>query len=268
VRRNIVAIIALAIMAVLVLSGCGASGADKSWEKVKEKGVLVLGLDDSFPPMGFRDENQEIVGFDIDAAREVCKRLGIELKLQPIDWSAKEQELNTGNIDCIWNGFTINEERKKNVLFTEPYMNNRQVVVVMGDSDYMALSDLEGKKVALQAGSSAADALNNAKDFKDKLAEVIELDDNMTALMDLEKGGVDAVIMDEVVAGYNIQMQGKNFRILDEALGNEEYGVGFRKNDRKLMEKVQETLKEMAKDGTLAKISEKWMGRDVTVIGK
>jgi len=268
VRKNIVAIIALAIIAVMALSGCGASGADKSWEKVKEKGEFVLGLDDSFPPMGFRDENQEIVGFDIDAAREVCNRLGINLKLQPIDWTAKEQELNTGNIDCIWNGFTINDERKKNVLFTEPYMDNRQVLVVMADSDYMTLDDLDGKKVALQAGSSAADALNSAQNFKDKLADVIELDDNMTALMDLEKGGVDAVIMDEVVARYNIQMQGKNFRVLDEALGTEQYGIGFRKNDKKLMEKVQETLREMAKDGTLAKISEKWMGKDVTVLGK
>lgn len=258
--------IALFLVAVsLLLSGC-ESKADKSWDKVKQKGEFVLGLDDTFPPMGFRDENNQIVGFDVDAAQEVCDRLGITLKLQPIDWSAKEQELNAGKIDCIWNGFTINEDRKKQVLFTEPYMDNRQVLVVMADSSYSTLADLEGKKLALQAGSSAMDALNSAKEFKDKLGEVIELDENMMALMDLKNGGVDVVLMDEVVAAYNIQMQGENYRIIEEALGNEQYGVGFRKNDKQLMEKVQETLDAMVEDGTMAKISEKWMGRDTTDI--
>lgn len=267
--KKFIRILVLMVVTALVLSGCSASsGADKSWEKVKEKGVFVLGLDDSFPPMGFRDENNQIVGFDVDVAQEVCSRLGVTLKLQPIDWLAKEKELNSGNIDCIWNGFTITEERKEQVLFTKPYMKNRQVLVVMADSSYTTLADLEGKKIALQAGSSAADALNGAKEFKDKLAEVVEFDENMTALMDLKQGGVDAVLMDEVVARYNIQMQGENFRVIEEALADEEYGVGFRKNDRQLMQKVQETMEAMAKDGTLAKISEKWMGKDITVIGK
>ncbi|HBT19873.1 MAG TPA: amino acid ABC transporter substrate-binding protein [Peptococcaceae bacterium] len=267
-RKELLIIFAAAVLS-LLLYGCGGgdqAAQDDSWKKVQEKGELVMGLDENFPPMGFRDEDGEIVGFDVDLAKEVCSRLGIELKLQPIDWDVKEQELNTGKIDCIWNGFTITEDRKKNILFTEPYMKNRQVVVVMADSNYEKLSDLEGKKLGLQAGSSAADALEKAADFKAKLGEIAEFNDNLTALMDLEKGGVDAVLMDEIVARYYMQAKNKNYRVLDEALASEEYGVGFRKNDKELMQKVQETLKAMAEDGTMAEISKKWFGKDITTI--
>lgn len=275
-KKYFVTVFLLLVASAFMLTGCGGTSStgdnsaadDKSWEKVKEKGVFVLGLDDSFPPMGFRDEKNQIVGFDIDVAKEVCARLGLEIKLQPISWEAKEQELNTGNIDCIWNGFTITEDRKQNVLFSKPYMENRQVLIVMEGSNYSKLSDFEGKKLALQAGSSAANALDGAGDFKGKLNEVVQFDDNMTALMDLEKGGVDVVLMDEIVARYYIQMKDKGYKVLDEALATEEYGIGFRKNDQKLMEKFQETLDAMAKDGKLAEISNKWFGKDVTSLSR
>ena len=258
-----------AVLAAVAFSGCTQSGnTDESWNKVKESGQLVLGLDDGFPPMGFRDENNNIVGFDIDAAEEVCKRLGVKLVLQPVVWETIEQELNTGKIDCIWNGFTITDSRKENILFSKPYMYNRQVLVVKKDSEYSKLSDFEGKKLALQAGSSAAVALDASPDFKSKLKDVVEFDDNLTALMDLEKGGVDVVLMDEVVANYNIQTREAGIKVLDEELATEEYGVGFRKKDNALMSKVQETLEAMSEDGTLTKTSEKWFGKDVTTIGK
>lgn len=284
-KKQLTILFAALLTVALLLSGCGGSsstGADSSkpsassnagasdgsWDKVKEKGEFVLGLDENFPPMGFKDEKGEIVGFDVDVAKEVTSRLGIKLKLQPINWDAKEQELNTGNIDAIWNGFTITEERKQKVLFTEPYMNNRQVLVVMANSSFAKLADLEGKKLALQAASSAADALNGKTDFKAKLKEVIELKDNMTALMDLEKGGVDAVLMDEIVARYYITAKNKGYKVLEEALASEEYGVGFRKDDAQLTQKFQETLSAMAKDGKLAEISTKWFGKDVTTVAK
>ncbi len=241
---------------------------DNSWTDLQKKGEFVLGLDDSFPPMGFRDANGQIVGFDIDVAKAVCDRLGINLKLQPINWDAKEQELNTKNIDCIWNGLTITPERQRNLLFTKPYMDNRQVLVVRADSGLASLSTLSGKKLGLQAGSSAKGALNSAPAFEATLAAVIEFDENMTALMDLEMGGLDVVLMDEIVARYYIQQRAKNFSVLNEALSHEEYGIGFRKNDRQLMEKFQETLEAMAKDGTLAAISEQWFGEDITVVAK
>lgn len=265
VKKYILVFIILSL-AVVLIAGCGESDKDNSWEKVQEKGEFVLGLDDSFPPMGFRDENGNIVGFDVDIAKEVCERLGIELKLQPINWDAKEQELNSGKIDCIWNGFTITEERKNNLLFTEAYMNNRQVLIVNSASPFKTKADLKGKKLGLQAGSSAADALNSAPDFKAGLQEVVEFDDNMMALMDLEKGGIDVVLMDEIVARFYIQNKNKQYRVLDEELAKEDYGIGFRKKDQKLMEKVQDTLKEMAKDGKLAEISTNWFGKDITTV--
>ncbi|QNU67925.1 amino acid ABC transporter substrate-binding protein [Ruminiclostridium herbifermentans] len=274
-KKSLLVKVLSGVMAVAFLfAGCGntdkagSNGADKSWDEIKEKGELVLGLDDSFPPMGYRDDNNEIVGYDIDLAKEVASRLGIELKLQPINWDTKDQELNTGNIDCIWNGMTITDTLKKVVLFSDPYMNNQQVLVVMADSSYQTKEDLAGKSIALQAGSSAKIALESKEDFKASLKEVVELKDNTLCMMDLQTGNVDAVLMDEIVARYFIQMKGEKYRVLDEGLAAEEYGIGFRKNDVQLMTKINDTLKEMAADGTITKISEKWFGKDISTIGK
>ena len=268
-----ISLAALAILS-LGLTSCSkavkndGSGKDTSLETIKAKGKLVLGLDDAFPPMGYRNENNEIVGYDIDLAKEVAKRLGVELILQPIDWNAKEQELNTGKIDCIWNGFTITEERAKNMAFTKPYLKNAQVLVVKKSAPYQTLADLKGKAVGLQAGSSAAEALDGAAEFKASLKNVVEFKDNLTALMDLEVGGVDAVIMDLIVANDNIKRAGKDYRILAESLSAEDYGVGFRKNDLALRDAVQSTLEAMAKDGTLADITTRWFGSDISVVSK
>lgn len=175
---------------------------DTSLEKVKTKGTLVLGLDDALPPMGFQNDEWEIDGFDIDVAEKVCEKMGVTLEKQPIDWAAKDSELNGGKIDCIWNGFTVTEERKNEVLFSEPYMTNRQVVVTMSDSGISTLADLQGKTITLQEGSTASDALDSREDIKSGLKEVVLIKDNVLALNDLRKGGCDAVIMDEVVARY------------------------------------------------------------------
>ncbi len=243
-----------------------AAGDDSSLTYIQEKGTLVLGLDDSFPPMGYRDENNNIVGFDIDLATEVCKRLGVELKVQPIDWTAKENELNTKKIDCIWNGMSIDEERKQNMTLSIPYLDNSMAFVVKSDSGIKTLEDMAGKKLALQSGSTAATALDEAADFKATLGEVVGLKDNITALMDLEMGGVDVVLMDDVVANYYIATNNKPFEVLEETLSTEEYAVGFRKGDEALANAVNEALQEMAKDGKLNEISQKWFGKDNTKI--
>lgn len=267
-KKGIVFTLALIVVVFALLTGNAATKKDTSWEEIQKKGEFVLGLDDSFPPMGFRDEKGQIVGFDIDVAKAVCQRLQVNLKLQPINWDAKEQELNTKNIDCIWNGLTITPERQRNLLFSKPYMNNRQVLVVRANAGLTSLASLAGKRLGLQAGSSAKDALDKASTFKASLGEVIEFDEYMTALMDLEMGGLDAVLMDEIVARYYIQQKNKNFVVLDEDLAGEEYGIGFRKNDQQLMAKVQEALDAMAEDGTLAAISNKWFGEDITILSK
>jgi polar amino acid transport system substrate-binding protein len=261
-KRILLAALCLAALPATALS------ADSSLETVKAKSKLVLGLDDSFPPMGFRNDDNQIVGYDIDLAREVARRLGVQLVPQPIDWNAKEQELNTGKIDCIWNGFTITDERKKAMIFTSPYLRNAQVVVVKKSSGYSTLASLKGKKVGLQAGSSAGGALEAAKDFRASLKEVVEFKDNLTALMDLEARGVDAVVMDLIVAEDNIKRSGKAYAILKESLAPEVFGVGFRKGDLALRDAVQGALEGMRKDGTLAKMTTRWFGQDISVVGK
>jgi polar amino acid transport system substrate-binding protein len=257
------------LLAALCLAAVHATAlADDSLRAMKARGKLVLGLDDSFPPMGFRNEDNQIVGYDIDVAREVAKRLGVQLAPQPIDWNAKEQELNTGKIDCIWNGFTITEERARAMLFSKPYLRNAQVVVVKKGSPYITLASLKGKKVGLQAGSSAADALAGAKEFQASLKEVVEFKDNLTALMDLEAKGVDAVVMDLILANDNIKRSGKPYVVLKETLAPEVFGVGFRKGDASLRDAVQGALEAMARDGTLARITTTWFGSDISVVGR
>lgn len=265
-------IIAAALAATVLSMGFAAgrkdAGTDVSLSSIKSRGKLVMGLDDSFPPMGFRNEKNEIVGYDVDLAKEVTKRLGVALVLQPIDWNAKEQELNTGKIDCIWNGFTITDARAKVIAFTKPYMKNAQVMVVKKNSPAVKLSDFRGKTVGLQAGSSAMDALEASKELRASLKSVVEFKDNLTALMDLEIGGVDAVVMDLMVANDNINRSGKPYRILSDYLAAEDFGIGFRKNDLALRDAVQATLEAMAADGTLARISTAWFGADISTVGK
>jgi polar amino acid transport system substrate-binding protein len=248
--------------------GGGPGGSDNSLQNILNKKKFVMGLDDSFPPMGYRNENNEIVGYDVDLAKEVARRMGVELVLQPIDWNAKEQELATGEIDCIWNGFTITEERKQALTFTKPYLKNAQVVVVKSNSPVTRLADLAGKTAGLQAGSSSVEALDETPDLKARLKNVIEYKDYLTALMDLDVGGTDAIIIDLVVANDNINRSGKAFRILEETLSAEEYGIGFRKGDVALADRVWETLETMAKDGTVARIATQWLGADISIIGK
>ena len=244
-----------------------ASAEDKSLENVKANGKFILGLDDSFPPMGFRDENNEIVGFDIDCAKEVASRRGVELVIQPIAWDSKQMELDSGNIDCIWNGMSINEERKEAMNLSDPYLKNDMVFVVLGSSDYQSQADLEGKNVAVQNGSSAQEILE-ASDFAAKAGSVAGYDDNVTAFMDLDANGVDAVFLDSVVANYFITEKQKDYRVLSDVLYEEEYAIGFRKGDQALRDEVQNTLNDMKADGKLGEISTKWFGSDVTVIGE
>lgn len=234
----------------------------------KSENEFVLGLDDSFPPMGFRDENNEIVGYDIDLAKEVAKRLNLKFRAQPISWSAKEQELNTGKIDCIWNGLSITPERLEALAFTKPYLKNAQAVIVRADSGIQNLSDLSGKILGVQAGSSAATAIKNVPNFQKSLKELVNFSDNIMALNDLEIGGLDGVAMDSVVAEYCLKITGKPFVILQETLAPEDYGIAFKKDNTQLRDKVQSTLEEMAADGTVEKISKKWFGEDISTIGR
>ena len=270
-KRLVLVLVCVLIAATAVFAGGKSqpsSGGDNSLQQIMDKKKFVLGLDDSFPPMGFRNEKNEIVGYDVDLAKEVTKRMGVELVLQPIDWAAKEQELNAREIDCIWNGFTITEERRHNVLFSPPYFNNAQIVVVKNNSPARRLGDMAGKIIGTQAGSSSISAIDDNPQFKASVKEVIEYRDFLTALMDLDVGGIDGVVIDRTLAVDNISRSGKDFRMLEGSLGDEEMGIGFRLNDKALADRVWETLLAMAKDGTVARITTQWFGSDISIIGK
>ena len=225
--------------------------------------AIVVGLDDNFPPMGFRDEKNEIVGFDIDLAKEAGKRLGAEVTFKPIDWNAKEAELNGKRVDVLWNGLTITEERKANILFTTPYLENRQIVVVLDKSPIKSKADLAGKVVGVQQGSSAIDAVKKDEATAKSLKELKEFGDNVAALMDVSAGRLDALVVDEVVGRYYTAKKPGEYRVLDDNFGTEDYGVGTRKEDTELMAKLQKALEDMKADGSAATISTKWFGKDI-----
>lgn len=236
----------------IVLAGCSGG---------KDDSKLIIGIDDKFAPMGFRDENNELTGFDIDYAKAAGEQMGKQVEFQPIDWSAKESELNSGRIDLIWNGYTITDERKKKVLFTKPYLKNSQVIVIPATSSLSKLADLAGKTVGLQTLSSAADALD-ANPIKSKLKQVSEFPDNVLALTDLKTGRLDAVVIDEVVAKYYMSKEQGTYKLLDESLAPEEYGIGVKKGNEELLTQLQSALDELHKNGKAAEISKKWFGED------
>ena len=256
-KKVVASVMAVATLA-LAIAGCGK----------KDDKKFVVGFDQEFPPMGFVADDGSYVGFDLDLAQECAKRMGMEFVAQPIAWDSKDQELKTGNIDCIWNGFTMTDERMDKYTWSDPYIENDQVVVVKNGSGISSLADLAGKTVAVQKDSSGLEALNDNAALKDTFGELVELDSYLQAMMELEVGSVDAIVMDEIVARYEIQTSGKDFTVLDEAVATEQYGVGFLLGNTALRDDVQKTLEEMAADGTTAKISEKWFGTDITIIGK
>ncbi len=235
-------------------------------ESTLDKETLIVGLDDAFPPMGYRDENGDIVGYDIDLANAFGEKLGKEIEFQTIDWTMKETELNAGNIDFIWNGYSITDQRKEQVDFSIPYLKNKQIIITLADSPINTKADLAGKVVGAQSGSTAVDAAKKEPEvvetFKD--GDLITYETNNDVLMDLEAGRLDAVVADEILVNYYITKKGpEKFKILEENFGEEEYGVGMRKGDTELVETFNKIYEELKADGTVAEISTKWFGEDI-----
>ena len=228
--------------------------------QAQEEGTrqFVLGFDAELPPYGYKDENGEYTGFDLEMAQEVCDRLGWELVKQPIDWDAKDMELDSGSIDCIWNGFTMNG-REDQYTFSVPYVDNSQVFVVAEDSGISALTDLAGKAVGVQKDSSALAALEgDQKALADSFASLNQYGDYNTAFMDLEAGAIDALAIDIGVASYQISSRDGGYVMLEEQLSTEQYAIGFKKGNTELKDTVEGVLLEMAEDGTVKKLAEKY----------
>lgn len=253
----------LMVSASVLLSACGqGDNAPQASAPAAAKRVVV-GLDDNFPPMGFRDASNQLVGFDIDMAREAARRIGIEVEFKPIDWNAKEAELNGKRVDVLWNGLTITEERKKNIAFTSPYMANHQIIVVASASPVKTKADLAGRVVGAQDGSSAIDAIKKDAPVAASLKELKMFGDNVTALMDLSAGRLDAVVVDEVVGRYLASKREGEYRVLEENFGTEDYGVGLRKDDTELLAKLNDALDAMKKDGAAGLIATQWFGANI-----
>ena len=274
-KKNFIkALAALALVPAMMFTACSSEGAndtadttaaageDNSLQTVLDSGKFILGLDATFKPMGFTDEADNIIGFDIDLAEEVCKRMGVELVKQPIDWDTKEQDLDAGKIDCIWNGMSVTPERAEIMNLSDPYMKNDMSFVVKTDSAIASQADLDGKTVAVQSGSSAQTILLESG----LNVTPVELATNVECLQQLELDLVDAVFMDSVVANYEITSEQKPYTVLPDGLSPEEYAIGFRKNDQALRDEVQKILSEMKADGTVAAISTEWFGTDITTI--
>ncbi|MBQ3567154.1 MAG: amino acid ABC transporter substrate-binding protein [Oscillospiraceae bacterium] len=270
--RFLAAAAALSMLA--VSAGCGgkdsssesgsSSKEDNSLQEVIDSGKFVLGLDATFKPMGYTDENDEIVGFDIDVAEEVCERMGVDLVKQHINWDTKEEDLAAGRIDCIWNGMSVNPSRAEAMNLSDPYMKNAMVFVVPADSDAETMDDLANAAVGVQNGSTAQTILEGSEIGSS--CSIQAMATNIEALQQMEFGLVDAVFLDSVVAEYEITSSGKDYVILPDGLEEEEYAIGFRKNDQKLRDEVQKILGEMKADGTLGKISTEWFGSDITTV--
>lgn len=232
-------------------------------EAAGSRTTFTVGFDAEYPPYGYMDDSGEYTGFDLELAQEVCDRNGWELVKQPIDWDAKDMELNSGTIDCIWNGFTMTG-REDDYTFSVPYVDNSIVFVVMNDSDIQTKDDLAGKVVVTQADSSALTALTSEEDNDENLAltasfaELQQVADYNTAFMNLESGAVDCIAVDIGVAQYQLTSRGDTFRMLEEPLSTEQYGIGFKKGNEELRDIVQNTLFEMYKDGTFDEIAAKY----------
>ena len=266
-NKKIGFILVLLLVSVMMVGSVSAGffdflgGGSSGNQTANDENTFIVGFDAEFPPYGFKDASGNYTGFDLDLAKEVCKRNNWTFKAQPTEWDAKDKELNSGSIDCFWNGFTI-DGRENDYTWSNPYLENKQVFVVKSNSSINNVSDLSGKTVETQKNSTMVDALNgNNKTIKDKFANLTEVTDFDTAFKDLKSGSCDAVAMDSGVAEYNIKnsnASADDFKILNETIKTEKYGVGFKKGNDALKDKVQTTLDEMFKDGTVAKIADKY----------
>ena len=265
-KKKIVAILLAVLMLATLLAGCQQPSSSGGNDDTATR-TFTVGFDAEFPPYGYIDDNGDYDGFDLALAAEVCERLGWELKLQAIVWDSKDAELKAGNIDCIWNGFTKSPDRVDDYTWSVPYVDNSQVIVVKNDSGISSLADLAGKNVMVQAGSSALSALEgeDCAELTATFGELLEVADYNAGFMELENGSIDALAMDIGVANYQIATRGGGYTILDESIATEVYCAGFTLGNTDLMYIGQGVLLEMAKDGTMLEIAEKYVDKGLII---
>ena len=253
------------IITVFVLVGCQKEAIPNTFAEIEDRGYFIVGLDDTFAPMGFRDNDGNLVGFDVDMAKAVSELLGVEVRFQPIDWDSKVLELNAGTIDMIWNGLTITDSRLDEMSFSDAYLANSQIIITKKDSTIDTVNDLVGKKVGVQISSASEDAVTANAVFS-QLGELVKYDTFNLALLELSNGTIDAVVIDEIMGRYVISQTADLYQVATEDFGKEMYGVGFRLESTDLRDKINEALSTLVNNGTAATVSNDWFGEDIILI--
>ncbi|MEA4922781.1 MAG: amino acid ABC transporter substrate-binding protein [Eubacteriaceae bacterium] len=266
-RKRIIIAVTAAVMLITALGMTGCGGSDSDWSYIEKNGKLVVGLDDTFAPMGFRDKNDKLVGFDIDLARAVGKELDIKIEFKPIDWDAKQTELDSKNIDCIWNGMSATEERQKEMSLSKKYLNNKIIIMSLDKNvNVKSEADLKNLKIGTQADSAALETMKANKKydtFKDKISEYKSYDD---AILDMKAGRTDCIVIDQVLGEYKNSKMDENLYDSDFNFGDDYYAIGFRKDDTELTNKVNDAIQATIDSGEAAKISKKWFGKDIVIL--
>lgn len=263
------------VLGMTALTACGsdeASGGNAEGEAdadaaEEESDTIVVGIDDAFAPMGFRDEEGNIVGFDIDLANAVGEKLGVTMEFKVIDWDAKEIELKAGTVDCLWNGLSVTPERMEAMAFSNKYLNNKIVLMSLADSgiDVTSGEELADLKIGTQVDSSALQMLEADPAYDSFAANITEYDTYDLAIMDLKAGRVDVIAVDQVLGEYTNNNLGGEMKECTYDLGDDFYAIGFAQDNTELRDKVNEALQTLVDDGTAAEISEKWFGRDIVI---
>ncbi len=265
-RRIVLALMLLVTLLGTVISGCARETVNNSWPRIERTKKVVIGLDDTFVPMGFRQKNGQLAGYDIDLAKAVFKRYGIKADFQTIDWSMKETELKNQTIDLIWNGYSVTPERKEKVAFSDNYLINHQILVTKTKSNIKTIKDMAGKTLGVQTGSSGAFDLDaQPKLLKNFIANKTPIlyDTFNDAFIDLDAGRIQGILMDEVYARYYIAHKAdpSSYHIASDDFPPENFAVGMRKSDNVLRSKINAGLKALKADGTVAKLQKKWFGK-------
>lgn len=233
----------------------------------EEQKTFTVGFDAEYPPYGYMDENGEYTGFDLELAQAVCDLQGWELVKTPIDWDSKDMELNSGAIDCIWNGFTM-DGREDDYTWSVPYVDNSQVIVVSDDSEITSLADLSGKIVGVQAASAALDLLSGdgaQAELAETFGTLQQFPEYNSAFIELQAGSIDAIAMDVGVAQYQIKEK-EGFSILEETLNTEKYAIGFKLGNEELRDTVNDSLMTLVENGTFAELAEKYELSDMVCL--
>ena len=273
-KKKLLVLLALMMaLSMVVMTGCGGEDTDQDnaeltgWEYIEDKGVLVVGLDDTFAPMGFRDEANNLVGFDIDLANAVGEQLGIQIEFRPISWEAKEMELEYKNIDCIWNGMSATPERQKSMALTDKYLNNK-IVIMAADENVVIdkVEDLQNYKIGTQTDSAALEAMQANANFADFEANITEFETYDEAILALQGQRIDCMVVDQVLGEYKNSKLETPFIVCNYDFGNDFYAIGCRADDTDVAEKINEAIQALIDDGTAAEISNTWFGKNIVIL--